>query len=146
MPRQLAMQLAYHRVHEGRVASTYESVVTLRFFRGRTEAGRTASKATVAFCRAMDAAPDGEASPARKVALLRAAARGHGRTVAAAAAGKGIDRHLFALRIAALEGGLAVPALTTIHVGVWHRTGLTVDHTTAARAHRIYGAAEGGRP
>ena len=42
--------------------------------------------------------------------------------------------------------GLAVPALTTIHVGVWHRTGLTVDHTTAARAHRIYGAAEGGRP
>ena len=110
---QLALQLAYTRCHGGQTASTYESVVTLRFYKGRTETGRTVSSDTVAFCKAMTDGGEGGgvSSAARKASLLRAAAKAHGRTVAAAASGQGVDRHLFALRIAALEGGTEPPAL-----------------------------------
>ena len=99
---QLALQLAYARCHgypDGdRPGSTYESVVTLRFYRGRTEAGRTVSDESVAFTKAMMVDGGSSTTAAHKAALLRAAATAHGRTVAAAAAGKGIDRHLFGLR------------------------------------------------
>ncbi len=50
---QLCLQLAYFKLHDHKPASTYETAPTRRFYRGRTETGRTCSKEAVAWCRAM---------------------------------------------------------------------------------------------
>lgn len=50
---QMAMQLAYYRVHK-KVVLTYESATTRLYYQGRTETIRPVSDLSVAFVKAMD--------------------------------------------------------------------------------------------
>lgn len=50
---QMAMQLAYYRLH-GKVVLTYESATTRLYYHGRTETIRPVSDHSVAFVKAMD--------------------------------------------------------------------------------------------
>lgn len=89
---QMAFQAAYFGLY-GRVESTYEPAMTKTFLHGRTEAIRTVSDESVDFVRKFCA----DASPAEKVAALKAACARHTATTKECAKGLGQDRHLYAL-------------------------------------------------
>lgn len=82
------------RLH-GHSVSTYESASTAAFKHGRTETIRSATMDSAAMCRAFQ---DPNASRADKEAALRKAVQTHSATTKECAMGKGVDRHLFALR------------------------------------------------
>ena len=90
---QMLIQLAYYQF-SGTFAPTYEAQSTRVCFRGRTEAIRSLSMESVAFCKAMDAPNN---SAAKKIRLFRDACRAHFERSVAAAKGAGIDRHLSGL-------------------------------------------------
>eukprot|EP00013_Stygamoeba_regulata_P017177 CAMPEP_0177680336 /NCGR_PEP_ID=MMETSP0447-20121125/30117_1 /TAXON_ID=0 /ORGANISM="Stygamoeba regulata, Strain BSH-02190019" /LENGTH=729 /DNA_ID=CAMNT_0019189657 /DNA_START=286 /DNA_END=2475 /DNA_ORIENTATION=+ len=104
---QMALQLTYQEL-TGRNALTYESAQTRLFAHGRTETTRSCSIASKAFCDAMQ---DPEVSNGKRAHLLRKAIRRHVRTMQNAMNGRGVDRHLLGLRIAAMENGVELPAL-----------------------------------
>ena len=106
---QLAMQLAYYR-DQGRFDATYESSMTRLFLHGRTETVRPCTAESVAFVRAME---DAGTPPAAKLACLRAAAAAHVAAYTDAMAGKGIDRHLFALYVVSKGRGIDSPFLSS---------------------------------
>jgi carnitine O-acetyltransferase len=89
---QLALMATYFSLY-GQVVCAYEPVQTKAFLHGRTEAARTMTSAAVRFVRAWvsDAGDDA------KEGALRAALSSIGQLHKAAAAGQGVDRHLFAL-------------------------------------------------
>ena len=136
---QLAFQLAYTRVYE-RIPSTYESVVTLRFQDGRTETGRSVSAATAEFVRQMRMSYRDDASgdaKSRLADILRKAARAHSLQCKTASEGKGIDRHLFAIRIQSMLKGWNVPSY--LDCALWTRAScwdLSTSHITLDTAHR----------
>jgi carnitine O-palmitoyltransferase 1, liver isoform len=105
---QCALQLTYQELNGGRGALTYESAQTRLFAHGRTDTTRSCSIESKAFCDAMQ---DANASAGKRVHLLRKAIRRHVRTMQNAMNGRGVDRHLLALRIAAMENGIELPAL-----------------------------------
>ena len=117
---QMALQLAYARAHRrlrsgGSAPSTYESASTAGFKYGRTETIRVATAESVAFCAAFnrgDGAPDDAELVNRYIALSAAASR-HSERAREAATGRGVDRHLFALRTwcARLARGAPPPAI-----------------------------------
>ena len=107
---QMAIQLAYHRMH-GQFVATYETGHTRAFFHGRTDTVRTLSTESVAWVRAMQ---DAGVPPAEKLAALRAACDAHSEQVQRVLTGQGIDRHLLGLYIAAhLRGSEPFPAIFT---------------------------------
>jgi len=91
---QMAILLAYYRMY-GTVVNAYESVLTKGFLHGRTEAMRSTTPEAVAFCHAFCSRVT---SREDKVAALREAVRSHSALVKEAAAGRGVDRHLYALK------------------------------------------------
>ena len=95
---QMAYQLAYYRLHGPAPVSVYESASTKKFLRGRTEAIRPVTAESKAFVDGFDQLRgQGKDGVAGARALLDAACARH-RTVAGdAAAGLGVDRHLFSL-------------------------------------------------
>jgi len=97
---QLAFQLAYFRLY-GRMGPTYESAQMRRFFAGRTETIRSCTLEARAMCQAWREGPGSASS-------LRAAAAKQSEVTKAAAAGRGIDRHLYALQQHAAALGLDV--------------------------------------
>ncbi|KAA8912938.1 hypothetical protein TRICI_003320 [Trichomonascus ciferrii] len=103
---QMLLQLAYYKYY-GVSRPTYESAATRKFQLGRTETCRSVSEESVAFCKTME---DPKASAADKVAAARAAIASHGKYIAAASDGKGVDRHLFGLK-KFVEPGQQLPAL-----------------------------------
>lgn len=110
---QQAIQLAYRRAypHLARPVATYESASTAGFKKGRTETIRPATAASAAmvqtFLRPMATVRD------RADALRRAAER-HRVLSVEASTGKGVDRHLFALRAIATETQLQpMPSIFT---------------------------------
>jgi len=115
---QLALQLAQWR-DQGALVATYETATTRRFLHGRTETIRSCSSQALAFVHAVDAlGPKGVGSAtqgALKVARLAlgAALKEHLEWLAACVNGRGVDRHLMGLRIAAAETGLPAPELFT---------------------------------
>ena len=102
---QAAIALAFYR-RFGRLAATYETVTLTAFRRGRTETCRPASKEMKKFCDAMAAFDRlGHSFKAmgtedRKAIMVKfhAAAKAHIGYVRKASSGKGVDRHLLALR------------------------------------------------
>jgi carnitine O-acetyltransferase len=102
---QAAIALAFYRLF-GRLAATYETVTLTKFRRGRTETCRPASKEMKAFCDAMVAFDRSGRSfksmeaEHRKTIMnsFRAAAQAHIGYVKKASSGRGVDRHLLALR------------------------------------------------
>ncbi|KAF2667484.1 carnitine O-acetyltransferas-like protein [Microthyrium microscopicum] len=116
---QMIMQLAYHKMFN-KSRPTYESIATRRFQMGRTEAARTVSDESVAFCEAM-ANPNVDAKQC--VTLLRKALDAHVKYVGDASDGRGVDRHLFGLK-KCLKEGEKVPAVfedpAFSYSGSWH--------------------------
>lgn len=91
---QQIVQLAVYK-YLGRQIPTYEAASTRKFFKGRTETGRSVSEASQRFVEAWDS-PD--VSRAEKVQLLRESAQAHAAYLKAASDGHGVDRHFFGLK------------------------------------------------
>ncbi|MFO1067970.1 MAG: choline/carnitine O-acyltransferase [Geminicoccaceae bacterium] len=103
---QLAVQLAY-RTHAGEVAAVYQPTHMRRYRRGRTEAVRSATAAAIGFAKAAtdETAPRGALRDLARQAVREILERGRD-----AQAGRGVDRHLYALfRLAEQRGEM--PAL-----------------------------------
>ncbi|KAL4629625.1 carnitine O-acetyltransferase-like isoform X1 [Arapaima gigas] len=104
---QVALQLAYYRVHREICASC--DSVSLRMFRGgRTEVIRSPTSQALHFVRAFD---DPSISRERKVDLLREAVEAHTTLTEQALQGQAIDQHLLGLKLQAIEEGLSVPKI-----------------------------------
>ncbi|XP_055349228.1 LOW QUALITY PROTEIN: carnitine O-palmitoyltransferase 2, mitochondrial-like [Paramacrobiotus metropolitanus] len=108
---QLAFQMAYYQLTEGKVAPTYESCSTAAFRHGRTECIRSATPLTQKFCQLYF-----DTSPLRDETelyyTLRDVSQDHGKLTKEAAMGQGFDRHLFALRKLAEAEGQSLPIFT----------------------------------
>ncbi|DAZ97863.1 TPA: hypothetical protein N0F65_003290 [Lagenidium giganteum] len=89
---QMAMVAAYYFQY-GSPPNTYEPVLTKRFRHGRTEAARSMTKQALEFCQSFFT----DKSPIDKIEALRGAIAAQVEMVRACAAGKGVERHLFAL-------------------------------------------------
>ncbi|RKP40124.1 acyltransferase ChoActase/COT/CPT, partial [Dimargaris cristalligena] len=115
---QMALQLAYYRVH-GHTTPTYETGSTRKYFRGRTETVRVLTTEAAAFVEAFGRQPGQvpSASDKKKVEhlyeALRRATTQHTRLASQAAEGQGVDRHLLGLKLAALK--LSTTPATTLH-------------------------------
>lgn len=107
---QMAIQLAYTRLHKQTV-SVYESASTSSFLRGRTETIRSCTPASAAFVATM---MQQTASAEDKNRALRNACAVHGDVTFAALTGKGIDRHLFALKQLAARQPGPLPAFFSL--------------------------------
>ncbi|MDL5158063.1 choline/carnitine O-acyltransferase [Actinomycetospora termitidis] len=109
---QLAYQLA-HRRAKGFVGATYESIATLQFHHGRTEAMRVVTPEILAFTAAMDdASADGDA---RRDAF-DAAAEAHGRRARACQAGDAPEQHLWELSLIQQRRGEELGATEPLEV------------------------------
>jgi carnitine O-acetyltransferase len=102
---QMSMMLAYFKLY-GRVVCAYEPVLTKSFFHGRTEAMRPATLEAKHLCEVFCSS---NTSPDEKLAALRNATRVHSGLVKECSRGKGVDRHLFALKCIAEKNCLPVP-------------------------------------
>ena len=126
---QMVMQLAHYKLH-GKVVSTYESASTCAFKGGRTECIRSASEQAQALCAVF---ADPAAADADKEAALREATANHGTLTKDALFGKGVDRHLFALRKMAELGEGEVPGFfTTEAMDVWGKIILSTSTLSSA--------------
>jgi carnitine O-acetyltransferase len=103
---QMVIQLAYHKMF-GKNRPTYESAATRRFQQGRTETTRTVSDDSVAFCSAM---ADPTVSQEDGIKLFRAAIDAHVKYINDASDGRGVDRHLFGLKMC-LQPGETTPGI-----------------------------------
>ncbi|KAJ8273796.1 hypothetical protein GJAV_G00105610 [Gymnothorax javanicus] len=104
---QVALQLAYHRVHNEVCASC--DAASLRFFRGgRTEIIRSPTVQTLQFLGAVD---DPSITREVKVDMLRQAVDSHSILTDQALRGHGIDQHLLGLKLQAIEERTSVPRL-----------------------------------
>lgn len=90
----MTIMIAYFRLY-GEVISTYESVLTKRFFHGRTEAMRST---TIKSEKLMRCWASHKSSEEEKLSSLRDACKVHSKLVKEASGGYGIDRHLYALK------------------------------------------------
>eukprot|EP00051_Salpingoeca_urceolata_P031694 m.12581 g.12581 ORF g.12581 m.12581 type:complete len:802 (+) comp4301_c0_seq1:209-2614(+) len=99
---QMALQLAYYR-DAGHFAQTYEASMTRLFREGRTETVRPVTDCSTAFVLAME---DETCPPKERARLLRLATSRHVELYRNAMAGKGVDRHLFALYVASVWKGV----------------------------------------
>ncbi|RKP35238.1 acyltransferase ChoActase/COT/CPT [Dimargaris cristalligena] len=103
---QMLMQLAYYKMY-GVCNATYESVQTRKFAQGRTEVCRSVSNESVAWVHAMASS---STPAAQRLELARVAINAHSAYMKEAAEGRGVDRHLFGLRMC-LKPGEERPAL-----------------------------------
>ncbi|XP_078589887.1 carnitine O-palmitoyltransferase 1, muscle isoform-like [Branchiostoma floridae x Branchiostoma japonicum] len=102
---QMALQLAYYRLHE-ETPKTYESATTRMFALGRTETIRSVSDHSVKWVKSMDRE---DVSPGDKVSLLKKAIQYQTDYKVAAVNGRGVDRHLLGLYLAAQDMGYPLP-------------------------------------
>ena len=100
------MQLAHYRLY-GKIVSQYEPVLTKGFYHGRTEAMRTATEKAATFCKTWT---NPSASDEQKLEALREATVYHSAGIKNALTGKGIERHLFALKCIADKNNIPTPA------------------------------------
>ncbi|AET40212.1 carnitine O-acetyltransferase CAT2 Ecym_5463 [Eremothecium cymbalariae DBVPG len=91
---QQIIQLAVYK-YLGKQLPTYEAGSTRKYFKGRTETGRSVSSASAEFVKTWQSP---KATPAEKISALRESARFHSNYLAMAADGQGIDRHFFGMK------------------------------------------------
>lgn len=103
---QLVIQLAYFEMC-GKCRPTYEAATTRRFQLGRTEACRTVSDESVAWCTSMMDVSQGNSI---RIELFHKAVKAHVEYCKAAVDGRGVDRHLFGLK-RLLQPDEEVPAI-----------------------------------
>jgi carnitine O-acetyltransferase len=121
---QMSMLLAYYKLY-GKIICMYEPVLTKSYFHGRTEAMRTTTPAAKKLCELWTSK---STKPSAKLDALKAAAREHSRLVQEAAQGKGVDRHLYALKCIAQKQGLPIPAL--FESDAWKKLSYTILSTS----------------
>jgi len=97
---QMLIQLAYHKFY-GKNRPTYESAATRKFQEGRTETCRTVSDESVAFCDIMVHPLSNQKECAE---AFRKAVSAHVAYISDAGEGKGVDRHLFGLKMLLKDG------------------------------------------
>ncbi len=99
---QMTILIAYYRLY-GEVVSSYESVLTKRFYHGRTEAMRstTTSAEEMMKCWSSHSSTEEE-----KLTALKNAAKNHSKLVREASEGSGVDRHLYALKCIGEKNGI----------------------------------------
>jgi carnitine O-acetyltransferase len=107
---QMSMMLAFYKLY-GKVVCAYEPVLTKQFYHGRTEAMRSATPQAKELCQIMF---DGKAPNRQKMAALRRATQVHTQCVSESARGKGVDRHLFALKCIAERNKLPSPFFESV--------------------------------
>lgn len=90
---QMAFQATYYALY-GKVECTYEPAMTKHFFHGRTEAIRTVSQDSNLFVRKFF---DSSVTNREKLDYLSKACSKHSDQTRRCSAGKGVDRHMFAL-------------------------------------------------
>lgn len=90
---QMAFQATYYALY-GKVECTYEPAMTKNFFHGRTEAIRTVSEELNFFVRKFF---DADVTNKDKLQYLSDACTAHSAQTKRCSAGKGVDRHLYAL-------------------------------------------------
>eukprot|EP01126_Amoeba_proteus_P053179 TRINITY_DN646_c2_g1_i2.p1 TRINITY_DN646_c2_g1~~TRINITY_DN646_c2_g1_i2.p1 ORF type:complete len:453 (-),score=85.44 TRINITY_DN646_c2_g1_i2:94-1452(-) len=98
---QLALQLAYYKLHQ-ETPATYESAHTRMFKHGRTECVRTQSVEIQKWVEAMGST---NVPVPTKHLLLLIASDLHKKMMKEAVSGKGIDRHLFGMKLVSLKKG-----------------------------------------
>lgn len=103
---QMCMMLAYYSLY-GKFVCSYEPVLTKAFLHGRTEAMRGATPQAKKMCETWC---NSEATKVEKLQALQVATKEHSRLVRECASGKGIDRHLFALKCLAERSEMPLPA------------------------------------
>mmetsp|Transcript_11155 Transcript_11155/g.21350 ORF Transcript_11155/g.21350 Transcript_11155/m.21350 type:complete len:779 (+) Transcript_11155:313-2649(+) len=103
---QMSILLAYYKLY-GKIVCQYEPVLTKNFYHGRTEAMRSTTVQAKKLCEIWC---NGKSSSEEKVEALRVATKEHSRLVRECAGGKGVDRHLFALKCIAQKRGDPTPA------------------------------------
>ncbi|SCU88831.1 LANO_0D03202g1_1 [Lachancea nothofagi CBS 11611] len=91
---QQVIQLAVYKYLQKQVP-TYEAASTRRFFKGRTETGRSVSVESAKFVADWE---DPDVTDHEKITSLRASATAHTAYLKTASAGHGVDRHLFGLK------------------------------------------------
>jgi len=133
---QMAFQLAHYKVHK-KTVSTYESASTAGFKHGRTECIRSATNESATFTKIF-ASPS--SSIEQKDAALRRAIAVHSATTLSALMGKGVDRHLFALKktYEKQNPGKALPAIFS------DKGYATMNHNTLSTSTLASAAIEGG--
>ncbi|KAG7355010.1 choline/carnitine o-acyltransferase [Nitzschia inconspicua] len=102
---QMSMMIAYYKLY-GKMVCAYEPVLSKSFYHGRTEAMRPATMEAKHLCEVFC---NPKSSPDEKSNALRNAVRVHSALVKECARGKGVDRHLFALKCIAEKNGVPVP-------------------------------------
>ncbi|XP_037120305.1 carnitine O-acetyltransferase b [Syngnathus acus] len=104
---QLALQLAYYRVH-GDVCATCDIASQRMFRKGRTEYIRSPSNEMLKFILAF---VDPSVSRELKLQLLTEGIDAYSALTDQVLKGHGIDRHLLGLKLQAIEEGLSVPKI-----------------------------------
>ncbi|XP_061676191.1 carnitine O-acetyltransferase b [Syngnathoides biaculeatus] len=104
---QVALQLAYYRVH-GDVCATCDIASQRMFRKGRTEYIRSPSSQTLKFILAF---VDPSVSREAKLQLFTEAVDAYSTLTDQVLKGHGIDRHLLGLKLQAIEDGLSVPKI-----------------------------------
>eukprot|EP00667_Euglena_gracilis_P002920 EG_transcript_2927 len=95
---QVAIQLAQYKMF-GKPAATYEAASTRQFLHGRTETVRSCTQESLEFCKAACSQPLWGKDMALQYDLLKKAVAAHVAYMKVAKDGKGVDRHLFGLRM-----------------------------------------------
>ncbi|CAB9509949.1 Putative mitochondrial carnitine O-acetyltransferase [Seminavis robusta] len=116
---QMSMMMAYYSLY-GKFVCSYEPVLTKAFYHGRTEAMRGATPQAKKLCEVWC---NPKSTKVEKLEALRVATKEHSRLVRECANGKGVDRHLFALKCIAERNSVPLPAL--FKSGAWK----TLNHT-----------------
>lgn len=109
---QMAYQVAHVRA-KGFVGATYESIATLQFHHGRTEAMRVVTPEVLAFTAAMD---DPGADAAQRREAFDAAAAAHVRRAQECQAGRAPEQHLWELALIQQRRGAALGAVEPLAV------------------------------
>ena len=102
---QLAFQLAHFKLY-GSICNAYETVVTKKYFHGRTEAMRPATIEARNACKLFF---DDTIPVTQKRLALQQAVRAHTKHVKDCTRGKGADRHLHALKCMAERTKMEIP-------------------------------------
>ena len=129
---QVALQLAYHKLHS-RIPATYESGSTRKFFQGRTETIRSATTASTEFVRAMS---EKQLSNEKRAHLLRQAVESHRNYTIAAVNGQGVDRHLLGLKLISKEKGILLPEIFT-DPAYTHSLHITLSTSQVPSIHKL---------
>jgi carnitine O-palmitoyltransferase 1 len=121
---QFALHLTYYNMH-GDFPLTYEACMTRLYREARTETVRAVTSESIAFARAF---LDPSVPASEKVRMMRTAAEKHVRLYRDGMAGKGVDRHLFALYVVSRYLEVESPFLEKVLKEPWHLSTSQTPH------------------